>query len=77
MPTSTLIFKFTKEEKKYRRKDDIFLEFLETLILFWPIENILLMKFTSESKHFLKFKFSVFLQYNKSEKIRVERVLNH
>lgn len=52
MPTSTLIFKFTKEEKKYRRKDDIFLEFLETLILFWPIENILLMKFTSESKHF-------------------------
>lgn len=55
---------------------DIVLEFLKTLILFWPIEHIchlnLFVKINT-----LKFKLSLFLKNNKSEKITVAGMPKH
>lgn len=31
---------------------DVVLEFLKTLILFWPIKKYMLLKFICENKHF-------------------------
>lgn len=55
---------------------DIVLEFLKTLILFWPIEHLCYLSLFVKINT-LKFKSSLFLQNNKSEKIMVAGMPKH